>query len=157
VEEPLLIAGGANYKSAYLEQLQQTKDPRVRFLGPVYEPGHMEALHLGTKGYLHGHEVGGTNPSLLKAMGCGNLVLAHDVRFNREVLGGTGLLWTKEEGSMLAQLERADHHGDVLRAEAEVACRERISEYYSWDKVATDHERYFRFVLGEVPDYKDSF
>ena len=157
VKEPLLIAGGANYKSAYLEQLQQTQDPRIRFLGPVYEPGHMEALHLGAKGYLHGHEVGGTNPSLLKAMGCGNLVLAHDVRFNREVLGGTGLLWSKEEGSMLAQLERADEDGDALRAEAAVACRERISEYYSWDKVAVDHERYFRHVLGEVPDYEDSF
>ena len=157
VKEPLLIAGGANYKSAYLEQLQQTPDPRIRFLGPVYEPNHMEALHLGAKGYLHGHEVGGTNPSLLKAMGCGNLVLAHDVRFNREVLGGTGLLWTKDEGSMLAQLERADREGDALRAEAEVALRERISEFYSWDKVATDHERYFRYVLGEVPDYEDSF
>jgi glycosyltransferase involved in cell wall biosynthesis len=157
VKEPLLIAGGANYKSTYLEQLQQTTDPRIRFLGPVYEPGHMEALHLGTRGYLHGHEVGGTNPSLLKAMGCGNLVLAHDVRFNREVLGGTGLSWTKEEGSLLAQIERAERDGDALRAEAAVACRQRISEFYSWDKVATDHERYFRWVLGHVPDYEDSF
>ena len=90
-------------------------------------------------------------------MGCGNLVLAHDVRFNREVLGGTGLLWTKDEGSMLEQLERADRDGDALRAEAELACRERIAEFYSWDKVGVDHERYFRFVLGEVPDYQDSF
>jgi glycosyltransferase involved in cell wall biosynthesis len=90
-------------------------------------------------------------------MGCGNLVLAHDVRFNREVLGGTGLLWTKDDGSMLAQLERADGDGDALRADAGVACRERISEFYSWDKVAEDHERYFRFVLGEVSDYSDSF
>jgi glycosyltransferase involved in cell wall biosynthesis len=153
VTEQLLIAGGANYKSAYLEQLHE----RVRFLGPVYEAGHIEALHLGAKGYIHGHEVGGTNPSLLKAMGCGNLVLAHDVRFNREVLGGTGLLWTKAEGSLLAQLERADRDADALRAEAAVACRERISRYYSWDKVARDHERYFAWVLGEVPDYADSF
>ena len=77
--------------------------------GPAYplpRPGlrarPSDALHLGAKAYLHGHEVGGTNPSLLGAMGCGNLVLAHDVRFNREVLAGTGLLWSKDEGSLRA-------------------------------------------------------
>ena len=81
----LLIAGGANYESAYIDALKSTTDPRIRFLGPVYEPGHIEALHLGCRGYFHGHEVGGTNPSLLKAMGCGNVVLAHDVRFNQDL------------------------------------------------------------------------
>jgi glycosyltransferase involved in cell wall biosynthesis len=153
----LLIAGGANYKSAYVEELQRTKDPRVQFLGPVYKPGHIEALHLGATAYLHGHEVGGTNPSLLKAMGCGNLVLAHDVRFNREVLGGTGILWTKAEGSLSGEVDRVERDGVALRAEAATACRERITKYYSWDKVAVDHERYFRWILGEVPDYSDSF
>jgi hypothetical protein len=44
-----------------------------------------------------------------------------------------------------------------LQAEAVNACRERVARYYSWDKVASDHERYFRWVLGEVPDYADSF
>ena len=157
IKEPLLIVGGANYKSAYLERLQQTQDPRIRFLGPVYEPGHLTALHLGAKAYIHGHEVGGTNPSLLTAMGCGNLVLAHDVRFNREVLAGTGLLWSKDEGSLLGQLHRVDEDGDTLRAEASTACRERITEFYTWDKAAADHERYLRFVVGEAPDYEDSF
>ena len=157
VDAPLLVVGGANYKSAYLEAIQRTTDPRIRFLGPVYEPGHLTALHLGAKAYIHGHEVGGTNPSLVTAMGCGNLVLAHDVRFNREVLGGNGLLWTKEPGSLQAQLERAEREGDALRAEAAVACRERIAAFYSWDKAARDHERFFRYVAGEVPDYRDSF
>ena len=157
LKEPLLVVGGANYRSSYLEHIQQTTDPRIRFLGPVYEPGHLEALHLGAKAYLHGHEVGGTNPSLLGAMGCGNLVLAHDVRFNREVLGGSGLLWSKDEGSLAAQLEHVDREGDALRAEAEVACRERIARYYTWDKAAADQERYFRYVAGEVSGFSESF
>lgn len=156
-KEQLLIAGGANYESEYLKELEATKDPRVRFLGPVYADGHIEALHLGAKAYIHGHEVGGTNPSLLKAMGCGNLILAHDVRFNREVLGGNGILWTKEPGSLLSALDRVERDADDLRAEAASACRDRISQYYSWDKVARDHDRYFRWVLGEAPDYADSF
>ena len=157
VKAQLLVVGGVSYKSAYLERLQQTVDPRIRFVGPVYEPGHLDALHLGAKAYLHGHEVGGTNPSLLGAMGCGNLVLAHDVRFNREVLAGTGLLWSKEEGSLLRQLERAERDGDVLREEAAVACRARITEFYTWDKAAHDQERYFRYLTGDAQEYSDSF
>ena len=51
----------------------------------------VEKLHLGCYAYLHGHEVGGTNPSLLKAMGCGNCAIAFDSVFNAEVLVGTGL------------------------------------------------------------------
>ena len=146
-----------SYKSAYLEHLQQTTDPRIRFLGPVYELGHLEALHLGAKAYLHGHEVGGTNPSLLGAMACGTLVLAHDVRFNREVLAGTGLLWSKDEGSLLARLKQADRDGEALRADAATACRERISAFYTWDKAAADQERYFRYLAGEAPSFAESF
>ena len=157
VRKPLLVVGGANYKSAYLERLQQTTDPRIRFLGPVYEPGHLEALHLGARAYIHGHEVGGTNPSLLGAMGCGNLVLAHDVRFNREVLAGSGLLWSKDEGSLLIQLERVEREGDDLRAEAATVCRQRIAAFYTWDKCAADQERYFRYLVGEAPDFDESF
>ena len=154
---PLLVVGGANYESAYFERLKATDDPRIHFLGPVYEPEHIEALFLGAKAYIHGHEVGGTNPSLVTAMGCGRLVLAHAVRFNREVLGGNGLLWTKEPGSLRACIEEVELDAEPLRARAAVACRERISDYYAWDKCARDHDRFFRWLTGGVEDYADSF
>jgi glycosyltransferase involved in cell wall biosynthesis len=155
--DPLLVVGGANYASDYFEALKATADPRVRFLGPVYEPDHIEALFLGAKAYIHGHEVGGTNPSLVTAMGCGQLVLAHAVPFNREVLGGEGLLWTKAPGSLRAGIEEVELDGDDLRSRAAVACRERIRVYYAWDKCARDHDRFLRWLAGEVEDYDDSF
>lgn len=154
---PLLIVGGANYESQYLERLEATGDPRIRLLGPIYEPDHIEALFLGAKAYIHGHEVGGTNPSLVTAMGCGQLVLAHDVSFNREVLGGNGLLWTKDPGSLKARIEEVEVNTAALQADARVACRERIGEFYAWDKCARDHDRFFRWIAGEVDDHADSF
>jgi glycosyltransferase involved in cell wall biosynthesis len=154
---PLLVVGGANYESRYLEELKRTSDPRVRFLGPIYEPDHIEALYLGARAYIHGHEVGGTNPSLVTAMGCGRLVLAHDVRFNREVLAGTGLLWSKENGSLRARIEQVEVDGTTLQEQAAIAGRDRIREFYAWQKCARDHDRFFRWAIGEVPDYADSF
>ncbi len=156
-QDPLLVVGGANYESDYFEGLKATDDPRVRFLGPVYEPERIEALFLGAKAYIHGHEVGGTNPSLVTAMGCGQLVLAHAVPFNREVLGGEGLLWTKAPGSLRACIEEVEIDAEALRARAAVACRERVRDYYAWDKCAHDHDRFFHWLAGEAEDYDDSF
>lgn len=61
--------------------------PGVRFLGAIYDRGVLDSLRAGTRAYIHGHRVGGTNPSLVEAMGAGSAVLAHDNRFNRWVAG----------------------------------------------------------------------
>lgn len=157
IPQKLVIAGGANYKSKLIETLQQSRDERVVFLGPVYQEGHIEQLHLHCYAYLHGHEVGGTNPSLLKAMACGNVIVAHNVRFNREVLGGHGVLWEKDPGDLKSKLE--DVHANYSRYQRDLPsrCIERIRTYYSWDKVGRDHELFFRWVVGEADSYHESF
>jgi glycosyltransferase involved in cell wall biosynthesis len=140
----LLIAGGMNYETPYWQHLQKlARRGRVRFLGPVYGPMLIEKLHLGCYAYLHGHEVGGTNPSLLKAMGCGNCAIALGSVFNVEVLGGTGLVWSKRPGSLAELLRWAEEHPDML-VEMGRKAQDRIREHYSWDQVARDHDLFFR-------------
>jgi glycosyltransferase involved in cell wall biosynthesis len=140
----LVIAGGMNYETPFWQELQDlARGARVRFLGPVYGPMLIESLHLGAYGYLHGHEVGGTNPALLKAMGCGNLVIALDTEFNSENLTDAGLYFTKTEGSLAGQLRWADDHPRPAAALGEAA-RARIRERYTWDSVAEKHDAFFR-------------
>src|SRR5713101_3173416 len=94
----LVLVGDHVRKSAYVQSLVGRKSDRVLFTGPVYDTARVQALRFFCRAYLHGHSVGGTNPSLLEAMGCGNVVIANDNPFNREVLGGSGLFFstTKE-------------------------------------------------------------
>ena len=66
----------------------------VRFLGAIYDPEQVQALRLHSRGYIHGHTVGGTNPSLVEAMGAGNPVIAHDNPYNRWVAQDCGLYFT---------------------------------------------------------------
>ncbi len=94
-QKKLLIAGGANYNSTFVKRLKEIKDGRIRIVGPVYTPGHIEALHIGCYAYIHGNEVGGTNPALLKAMGYGNCILALNVPYNSEVIGESAILFDK--------------------------------------------------------------
>ncbi|MGD0861195.1 MAG: DUF1972 domain-containing protein [Candidatus Limnocylindrales bacterium] len=145
-KKELIVAGGMNYETPFWQHLQDmAKGSRVRFLGPVYGPMLIESLHLGAFGYLHGHEVGGTNPALLKAMGCGNLVIALDTEFNSENLVDTGRYFTKKPGSLAAQIEWADANPELARALGDAA-RIRIRDHYSWDSVADKHDAFFREV-----------
>ncbi len=140
----LVIAGGMNYETPYWQELQALAEGhRVRFLGPVYGPMLIESLHLGAYGYLHGHEVGGTNPALLKAMGCGNLAIALDTPFNTENLADAGQYWTKEPGSLAARIGWADANPAAVR-ELGARAQDRIRERYTWDGVADAHDRFFR-------------
>src|SRR5205823_2890441 len=62
---PLVIVGGVNYESPYIEHLRRIASDRVRFLGATYDREVVDALYHHSYAYLHGHEVGGTNPALL--------------------------------------------------------------------------------------------
>jgi glycosyltransferase involved in cell wall biosynthesis len=153
-QRQLLVAGAANYRSKWLAELLETKDPRVRFLGHVADPDHIKELHCNCYCYLHGHSLGGTNPALLKALGCGNAILALDTPFNREVLVNSegvayGLLFPKDVAALadtIAALDRDERRAAELRARAP----DRIRQAYTWDFIADEYERMFREVLEKA-------
>ena len=128
------------------ERLHFEADKRIRFVGTVYDPALLQKIRENAYGYLHGHEVGGTNPSLLEALGATKLNLLLDVGFNREVAEGAALYWTKEPGSLAALLTEADAlPGDERDRIGEMAKR-RIRDAYSWPYITS---RYLEVWCGE--------
>jgi glycosyltransferase involved in cell wall biosynthesis len=145
-DRELVVVGGMNYETPFWQELQRlAAGSRVRFVGPVYGSMLIESLLLGARGYFHGHEVGGTNPALLNAMGCGSLVIALDTEFNRENLVDAGRYFSKEEGSLADQIRWADGHPREAAALGQAA-RERIRARYTWDSAADKHDALFREV-----------
>ena len=140
----LVIVGGMNYQTPYWGQLQRlAAGGEVRFLGPTYGPMLVETLQLGAYAYLHGHEVGGTNPALLQAMGCGNLAIALMTPFNIENAADGGVYWTKTPGSLAERIRWADAHPRLVAQYGQKA-RERIRDNFTWDAVADAHDSLFR-------------
>lgn len=132
----LVLVGDYKRKSAYVESLRRYKGDRLAFTGPVYESARIQALRYFCRGYLHGHSVGGTNPSLLEAMGCGNAVIANDNPFNREVLGEAGLFFSTPE-DVAGCIGRVDSKAaDIVEMRTKVV--ERVREFYTWDRI-TEH------------------
>lgn len=134
---PLVVVGSAPYAEAYTERVRSLADQRVRFLGGVWDQHLLDQLYAGAHTYLHGHSVGGTNPSLLRAIGASAAVSAFDVSFNREVLEDSGLYW----GSA-ADVARVVEHteADLADTAARRDLARRRAALYDWNLVADGYE-----------------
>jgi glycosyltransferase involved in cell wall biosynthesis len=138
---PLVIVGSSPYAAEYTDRIASvaTRDPRIRMLGGVWDQELLDQLYANSLEYLHGHSVGGTNPSLLRAMGAGTAVGAFDVSFNREVLGEDGTFFQNAD-DVRRLIERTESSPDEARRVA-VRLQDRASENYNWDAVAIAYEQ----------------
>src|SRR5215467_8140094 len=146
----LAIAGDANYRSGFIDDLKQNAGERVRFLGHVDSIEHIKELHCNSYAYIHGHMMGGTNPALLKALGFGNCILAHENPFNAEVLGEYGLLF-RDAGDLAQKIDLIESRPETAENYRRRA-PDRIRTVYSWDKVTDQYEElFYQLAAGEDP------
>lgn len=148
---PLVVVGSAPYAGEYTRRIHRAADAtRVRFLGGVWDQDLLDQLYANSASYLHGHSVGGTNPSLLRAAGAGASVIAKDVVFNSEVLGGCGLLFT-DTADVASAIEEIEAHPDQARARGD-RLRTEIARY-SWETVTDGYEELLHDLarIGPTP------
>lgn len=130
---------------AYLEEtLHFSADSRIKFVGTVYDRELLKKIRENAYGYFHGHEVGGTNPSLLEALGSTELNLLLDVGFNREVGADAALYWKKEAGDLEKLIDKADRMSTEERAMYGVAAKARIKSAYSWQFIGDEYKRLWK-------------
>lgn len=137
---PLVVVGSAPYANKYCEKIRSVTDGdhRVQLLGGVWDQDLLNQLYAHARSYLHGHSVGGTNPSLLRAMGARTAVIAYDVGFNREVLGeGAGRFFMTAE-DLASHVEQLDA-GPALASRLGNFLQRRAQERYRWDDVAAGY------------------
>lgn len=145
---PLIVVGSTPYPSEHSARIDElaARSDRVRLLGGVWDQRLLDQLYAGAYTYLHGHSVGGTNPSLLRAMGAGTATIAYDVVFNREV-AGEAALYAGTPGEFAAAIDEAE--GDLVRTRGSgQALAERARRRYSWDDVADAYAR----LCGRLAD-----
>jgi rhamnosyltransferase len=115
---------------------------RVVFVGSIYDDARLSMLRCHSHGYIHGHSVGGTNPSLLEAMAARNLIIAHDNVFNREVCSDFALYFDNAKDLS----DRIDSIGDdvVNLREFRDGVYERVARKYRWEDVLDEYDRLFQ-------------
>ena len=136
-----------NVSDNFLEELKKKtgfhKDNRIKFVGTVYDQELLKKIRENAYGYFHGHEVGGTNPSLLEALGSTKLNLLLDVGFNKEVAEDAAIYWSKKEGDLASLINAAD---EMEKEEIEgigLKAKKRIDEAYSWQFITDEYMSLF--------------
>jgi len=141
----LALVGDAPYARAYIEQVRNTRDPRILQPGAIYGQGYHE-LTSHCFAYIHATEVGGTHPALIEAMGRGALVLYLNTPENAEVAGGAGIPF--EPGDLTRQLRFALDMSEAEREQWRARAVDRVRERYTWDAVTDAYERLLLRLVG---------
>ena len=135
---PFIVIGNTqNQYGRYLIKMFSA-EPRIRFLGPIYDINTVNHLRYYSNLYFHGHSVGGTNPSLLEAMGSHCLICAHDNIFNSAILQESAYYF-KPELEVSRYLETLQKNQAAHQRMIEKNT-ERVTQAFSWDTIVNAYE-----------------
>ena len=134
-----------NEGNPYFEELRTwtgfDQDPRVKFVGTVYDQDLLKYIRKEAFAYIHGHEVGGTNPGLLEALAQTDLNLVLGVSFNQTVAKDTAHYWTKETGNLAHLINQVDSLEDV--SEWGQRAKANMKQNFTWEKIVGEYEELF--------------
>jgi glycosyltransferase involved in cell wall biosynthesis len=143
-DKELVVLGKNYYGSEYENSIKNINDPRVKFLGHIANRKELLAFYRYSYCYMHGHSMGGTNPTMLEAMANSSAILALDTVFNREMLDNEnfGLYFNLNDQSLIEKISFMDENPE-LAAEMKSKTTERIKHYYNWDLM---EKKYYKML-----------
>lgn len=131
--------------SPYFKQLKEEtgfeRDSRIKFVGTVYDTDLLKYIRKEARAYIHGHEVGGTNPGLLEALAQTNENLVLDVDFNRKVALDTVHYWKKDKGNLASLIDQIDSRDEML--DLGEKAKEHMQKNYTWEGIVRQYEDLF--------------
>ncbi len=139
----IITTENGKYYEELKAKLHFESDKRIRFTGTVYNDELLKKIRENAFAYIHGHEVGGTNPSLLEALSSTRLNLLNDVKFNVEVGEEAALYWNKEEGNLKELIEKVELFDEDTIEEYGKKAKKRIEDDYLWNETCEKYERVF--------------
>jgi glycosyltransferase involved in cell wall biosynthesis len=149
MDSKLIVLG--NYEpdtNAYHREVVSAASDEVHFLGAIYDAEIIGALRFFARFYIHGHQVGGTNPSLVEALGAGNAVFAHDNKFNRWVAKDSALYF-RDIPSLSVGFERLFKDDDLV-ASLQNKSRKNFQQNFQWDDILKKYEKLLKEWLPVV-------
>lgn len=148
-DKKLVVVGDVPFQDTWASSLKSIQDSRLVFTGYITDPHELAALYSHCYGYFHGHEFGGTNPAMLKALGYGCAILALDTPFNQEMLqnGKHGWYFAKHPDAVKLLVEKAETEPDRMDQLRKTA-RQGLTQKYNWDYVTDQYLEVFEELAG---------
>ncbi|AMO66979.1 DUF1972 domain-containing protein [Zhongshania aliphaticivorans] len=135
----LVVLGNYDKENAYHRAVLNAVSDEVVFLGAIYDVEKVSALRFYSTAYIHGHQVGGTNPSLVESIGAGNAIIAHDNPFNRWV-AKEGAIYFSGDSQASDAFEKIFQNKELVE-KLEINTRENFRENFQWDDILAQYEK----------------
>lgn len=151
-QKSLIIVGNIN-NNRYNESILLKQGKKIRFLGGIYDSNELSVIRHAAFAYIHGHSVGGTNPSLLEALGSSNISICHDNVFNREVTNNEQFYFTKPT-DIRNIIEELEGMTENALGEFKRLAKIRVEKYYTWENISSKYSSLFLKLCNnsKMPD-----
>ena len=143
----LVVLGNYAADNTYQCAVKAAASAEVVFVGAIYNKEVVQALRFHSTAYIHGHQVGGTNPSLVEALGAGNAVIAHNNHFNRWVAADSAIYFT-DASSFSECVDELIGNPNILEGLRQAAVV-RFNEAFTWNKVLQKYEELLLKYLND--------
>lgn len=146
INKELVIVGNINDKKFYNSLLKKTsfdKDKRIRFLGPIYDVKGLTIIRNNAFAYIHGHSVGGTNPSLLESMSTVNLNILYDVNFNSLIGQDSCLYFNSNDGSLSSLLSNVNYLKKIQKTYG-IKAKAIVKNHFTWEIIINKYKEIFK-------------
>jgi len=140
----LVIVGDNPFKNKFQDNLTNTESGNIIFTGLIKDQAELCDLFKNAYAYLHGHQYGGTNPTLIEALSFGNAVLALNTVFNKEVLqnGKYGLFFEKTKESVRELIQYADSNKKEI-LDLKEKSKNALKNKYEWNYIVDQYIEVF--------------
>ncbi len=118
-------------------------NPRIKLVGTLYDEQLLKKIRENAYAYIHGHSVGGTNPSLLESLGETDVNLVYDVSFNKEVAKDGAIYWNEEYALLRNIINKCDETPIDRRYELGLQAKARVEGFYTWEHITDQYEELF--------------
>ena len=131
-----------NYFNELVLKTNCLKDKRIRFINGVYDNQKLSVLRKNAYLYIHGHSVGGTNPSLIESLSLTKLNLLYDVSFNRYAAGDSSLYFS-ETNSLTKLLDDTESLNKIREEKGKMA-KDIVKNNFTWDIIVNKYKEIFK-------------
>ena len=134
------ISSNNNYYKKIIKETNCLEDKRIVFIDGIYNEKELTVIRKNAYAYIHGHSVGGTNPSLLEALNTTDINILYDVVFNKDV-GGKSCLYFKNEEELVKIINSIEKYNKVKMG---IECKKIIQNNFTWEIIAKKYEEIFK-------------
>ena len=142
-EKPFIVIGNWQNNEFGKQMHARFSTQNVQFIGGIYNQELLNDIRYFSAMYFHGHSVGGTNPSLLEAMGSKAIIAANNNAFNKAILEEDAFYFSdsNEVANLIQAIEKPGNYAKSEKMKANNA--QKIEKLYTWDKIIKDYETLF--------------